>query len=129
MNCGRLRSVEIKSQTRWIGDYAFYGCSRLESVNALAYPKHTQVNTIGAHAFQNTGLTDIAIDLTASQYGAGVGEFAFAGCTKLKNVRLTRTAYIGRQAFDGCTALTSVSLPNSQGYYYPEAFANCTALT
>jgi hypothetical protein len=95
----------------------------------LTYPKQTQINIIGAHAFQDTGLTDIAIDLTASYYDTGIGEYAFADCAKLKSVRLTNSAYLGQAAFQCCTALTSVTLPNKSSYAYPETFSGCTSLS
>ena len=95
----------------------------------MAYPKQTQINIIGAHAFHGTGLTDIAIDLTASYYDTGIGEYAFADCAKLKSVRLTNSAYLGQAAFQGCTALTSITLPNKSSYAYPETFSGCTSLS
>lgn len=41
MNCERLEQVDVTGQTKWIGDYAFYGCKNLTHVNALMYPKQT----------------------------------------------------------------------------------------
>lgn len=73
-------------------------------------------------------MTDIAIDLTASYYDTGIGEYAFAGCARLKSVRLTNSAYLGQAAFKDCTALTSVYLPNKSSYAYPETFSGCTSL-
>ena len=128
INCEKLQTVNITGQTKWIGDYAFCGCRNLRHVNALTYPKQTQINVIGAHAFHGTALTDIAIDLTASYYDTGIGEYAFADCTSLKSVRLTNSAYLGYAAFQGCTALTSVILPNNSSYAYPETFSGCTSL-
>ncbi|MBR6769315.1 MAG: leucine-rich repeat protein [Clostridia bacterium] len=58
---------------------------------------------------------------------AAVGDYAFAGFTKISDLKLTaKTTAIGKQAFAGCTSLSGVtSYATSIG---EEAFAGCTKL-
>ena len=59
----------------------------------------------------------------------GIGNYAFSGCTSLKEVSLPDgLTKIGDNAFNKCKSLTSITVPKSVtsiGYY---AFADCTSL-
>ena len=60
-----------------------------------------------------------------------IGDYAFADCTSLRRVdlsRLTCLRRIGRSAFDGCTALEAVVLPPNLEHLGATAFCGCTAL-
>lgn len=77
-----ITSVKIPSTVKYIGDYAFYGMSNLQSVT---------------YAGQNN------ID--------EIGYFAFGNCTRLTSCEIgAKVEFIGQGAFGGCDSLTSFSL-------------------
>ncbi|MBR5683130.1 MAG: leucine-rich repeat protein [Ruminococcus sp.] len=148
-----LEKLEISARAEIIGDYAFYGCDKL---NNVVIPDN--VLDIGESAFRNcTGLSDI----TFSTETIFVGEWAVSGTPwyeaqpdgvvytgavlyKLKGrlpenseiVVREGTVSINRCAFDsgldGPTAgdpdLISVTLPDSVRYIGEKAFFDCESL-
>lgn len=101
-NCTKLSVFTASSALETIGDNAFSGCGELKTV-AL-----NKVETIGAGAFQNTGVTQI----TASSCTA-VGENAFNGCASLVSISFPTVNGIGASAFSGCNLLENIKLPSS----------------
>ena len=67
-----ITSCEIASTTKYILPYAFYNCTDLTSVEIPA-----SVTSIGAYAFENSGITSIVIPDTVTELGNGV----FSNCT------------------------------------------------
>lgn len=100
-NCKALKSISA----RFISDYAFEGCTNLESVSIpLLSESYTKVS---------------------------VSEGAFKGCTSLKEVKLannTSEITIKANAFEGCTALSNIDMKEAAVILYKEAFRGCTAL-
>lgn len=91
----------------YIADYAFNGCSNLDSIN---FPK--QLSSIGDYAFAGCNSLQIA---SLPNRVFRVGEYAFADCTALKTVLVDRqnldennTQVIGFGAFDNCASLSDV---------------------
>ncbi|MCH5291644.1 MAG: leucine-rich repeat protein, partial [Treponema sp.] len=116
-----LRSVVLPKTLDAIGNYAFYGCSDLESVEIDG------TETVGAYAFANcTNLQYISLKNTTT-----IGKYTFQNCTSLVSITVDTTT-IGIGAFSDCTTLTSVvigknvkSLDNSNdGCFY-----KCNQLT
>ena len=105
-----------------IGDYAFYGCSGLNSVTIP-----NSVTTIGYHAFYNcSGLTSIEIPNSVTS----IGGYAFQNCTGLTSIEIPNSVTsIGSYAFRNCTGLTSVTIPNSVETIDWYAFYDCSSLT
>ena len=101
-----ITKVVVGSGVTSIGDYAFYSCSKLATVNLP-----TGLKTIGACSMCNCdGLVTIVIPNTVTSIGNSV----FEDCNKLKNVTLSDTlSSIGTAAFYSCTSLTSITLPDS----------------
>ena len=87
-------SITIKSGTRSISDYAFYGCSGLTSINIPS-----SVLSIGWYAFMNcSGLTSINIPSSV----LSIGRYAFYGCSGLTSINIPSSVLsIGGDAFDG----------------------------
>lgn len=81
---------DLTAGTPAVGDYAFYNCTALETVE---FPSH--VAGIGRSAFQNcTALTNVVFPpgselyVTSTLSVAAVGESAFEGCSSLVSITL-----------------------------------------
>ncbi len=108
-----IKSVVIPDGVEDIQKYAFYNCTGLESVTIPSSVKYIREN---AFSF-NSKLTDSSgkyiksslttIDLSNVEV---IGESAFAYCTKLANINLSKCYAISDYAFKGCSALTSVDI-------------------
>lgn len=75
-NCTTLGKIELYDGTETIGDYAFKGCERLQSV--------TLPNTV-RNTIQNIDGTDVEIP--------GMGKIPFTGCPKLSHVNFQGSPY------------------------------------
>ena len=105
-----------------IGDYAFFGCSRLTS---LTLP--SGVTWIDSSAFDGcSGLTSIILPSGVTE----IGDNAFFGCSGLTSIPLpSGVTKIGYSAFSGCSGLTSISLPSGVTKIGYSAFSGCSGLT
>ena len=94
-----MESVTLSSSLKTLGDYAFYRCSRLATIN----------------------LQDTKIDY--------LGEGAFVNCSELNSVSFPRTlTEIPAQAFYYCSALSDAVIPSSVTFIGEEAFYGCYSL-
>ena len=138
-------SYAIKEGTRFIGDFAFYGCSSLTSVTIPdsvtiigegAFHACTRltsiiipdsVTTIGVNAFYNcSSLTSVTIGDSVTT----IGEWAFADCSSLTSVTIgDSVTTIGGYAFFDCSSLTSVTIPDSVTSIGTSTFYGCSSLT
>jgi hypothetical protein len=101
-----------------VGDYAFYGCNALTSIDL---PK---VTSIGGSAFSGcTALTSIDLPKVTS-----IGGSAFNICNALTSIDLPNVTSIGGSAFRDCAALTDINFPNVTSID-DYAFYGCNALT
>ena len=105
-----------------IGDYAFYGCSGLTSIEIP-----NSLTSIGSHAFSNcSGFTSITIPNSVTSIGDGV----FSYCSSLTSITIPNSVTsIGSSAFSGCSGLTSITIPNSVTSIGDWAFCSCYGLT
>ena len=103
-----------------ISNYAFNGCSKLESVVLTPLCK-----TIGFAAFQDCiKLTNIGnlIGVTT------INQYAFNNCALLTTIDLSSCTSIGELAFGGCTNLTSIVLTSQCLALQNHCFNECTKL-
>ena len=119
---------------RCIGDYAFYYCDNLTSIeipssvtsigNSAEIP--SSVTSIGNSAFSGcSGLTAVEIPNSVTS----IGDRAFYGCTSLTSIEIPNfVTSIGNSAFYGCSGLATVEIPNSVTSIGYEAFYGCERL-
>lgn len=109
----------------------------IERISASAFENNTAITKvtisnsvvdIGDFTFRNcTSLTDITLPTDFSF--TTIDEESFAGCTALKEIKLTEyVRWIREGAFSGCTALTSIDIPVNVTDIDDRAFKNCTQL-
>ena len=97
-----------------IGDFAFFGCTGLESIYLRYY-------NVGMGAFAEcSNLREAYLDVET------IGDFAFGGCNNLTvpyfGERLTT---IGNAAFEGCENLGRLDIPNNVVTIGDYAFNGC----
>ncbi len=116
-----IQSVEIPSSIKWIGDYAFSGCTNLESIIIPS-----SVKEIGYYAFEKCSkLDNIAIPRGVKK----ISSHAFEKCSSLVSVVIPNgVTKIESNTFGGCLNLTSVVIPNSVNKIGFNAFEKCTSL-
>lgn len=117
-----VSSFNIPSSVTAIGDYAFYGAKKLDSVTL-----NTGLSTIGAHAFDGCSfLTWVTLPNSVVK----LGDYAFANCSRLSVVSIgAGLDTISAHAFDGCTAIKSLIIPDTVYEIKAYAFNNCTGMT
>ena len=105
-----------------IGDYAFYNCSRLTSLNLP-----DGITEIGENAFAHcSGLTSLTLPVGITS----IGEYAFIYCSGLTNLTIPAgITEIGGYTFEGCSGLTSLNLPAGITEIGSFAFSGCRGLT
>ena len=120
--CTGLSSIEIPNSVTSIGEGAFDGCSSLTSIELP-----NSVTSIGIYAFAEcSGLTSIVIPNSVTSIGGS----AFSECTGLTSVTIPNSVTsIGAWAFQSCSGLTSVTIPNSVTSIGEGTFQGCSSLT
>lgn len=138
--------TNVKLHTESIGNFAFYGCKSLESVEFA-----DTVHTIGQQAFASSGLTSIHLPSTITKYGYQMfancnsltsAKLDFIGekenlasnwfyyCKALERVELADTIQaIPAYSFIYCESLTDINIPTSVMTIGTEAFYNCNQVT
>ncbi len=119
--CSSLTSIDLPDGLTSIGYAAFYKCSSLTSIDLP-----DGLTSIGDWAFGScSSLTSIEIPNSVTS----IGDYAFYGCTNLKNVTIgDNINTIGRWAFSGCSNLDYFSFGKSVKSIGQEAFSDCVNL-
>jgi len=119
-NCIRLTSVHIGNGIKTIDESTFNWCPY--STREVTFGDSSQLTVIGASAFANNRLEQIALPKTVKT----IGTRAFESCKTLKTIDLgdSLTAIAGH-TFENCDALEEVKMPNTVKSIGEEAFSHC----
>jgi len=117
-----VESIIVDPSVTEIGKNAFYGCSKLTSIEIPS-----SVTSVGAYAFDRCqSLTNVVIPDSFTE----IGHFAFYGCSKLTSIAIpSSVTSIGSCAFDRCKSLANVVIPDSVTEIGNFAFCGCSKLT
>ena len=113
--------IILLSNLTSIGDYAFYDCNSLTSIEIP-----NSVTSIGTYAFRGcSNLTSVSLPSTLTSISNG----AFYGCSGLTSITIPEgVTSIGSFAFYGCSGLTSIILPSTLTSIDTGVFQNCSSL-
>ena len=99
-----------------VGDYAFYGCTGLNTATV------SNKGTIGTYAFSSCS----ALTTATIHNQGGIGGGAFSGCSLLETAELGQNVTsIGGKAFMNCSKLKSIVIPDAVTSIGSYAFSGC----
>ena len=115
-----IKKVELNSNITSVGNYAFAGCTNLESI---VIPN--TVTSIGSYAFNGCSkLSTVTIPSSITK----ISDYTFSSCTSLESIIIPNTVNsIGSYAFSGSN-LKSVTIPSNLTNISDYTFSGCTSL-
>ncbi len=118
-----IDGITIPSTVNEIGNFAFYNCRELETVDMP-----NSVTSIGVSAFENC--KSLRIFYSPSKLES-IGARAFANCTHLGTAVLSsnKLTSIGNEAFMGCSSLIGMVVPETVLTIGDRAYMNCPEMT
>ena len=150
----QITNITLSESTETIGDYAFEGCSQLESIcnwdnvetissyafkdcsslGEISLP--SQLTTINQNAFD--GCSEMYTNTNIPNSVVSIGSGAFRDCTNFKYVNtsgedetlnLGSIKHINTYMFYNCQSLTKIKINDNITIIDSSAFANCLNLT
>lgn len=118
--CLKLSSIEVNSQTAYVGSYAFSGCVQMPGV-----PDFNSGAIFGSYAFSFcTSLTG------TSYYGTSIPDGLFEGCSNLTGVTVEgEVTNVGNFAFSGCSKLSYCPNIGPAAFYGSNVYSFCTSIS
>lgn len=114
-----VSSVTIPPSVKTIGNYAFYLCDDLATVNLSS-----GLTSIGNYTFYGTAFSSITLPNSVTE----VGQYAFKHNYNLKTIKLPAAlTQIGKYALSDC-GITSIEIPNTVTQIGHGAFSSCKSL-
>lgn len=111
---------ELMIKTHAIGAYAF------TDIHATMFRLEAGLEEIHDHAFENAFTTaSLSLDLTGVK---SIGQYAFAGCTSLYDIRIPNVQTIGTAAFKDAKQVKRIYFGNEIPTIESKAFANIELL-
>ena len=113
-NCSGLNSIELGNGINTVGNYAFANCVNLRNV---AIPKNCNITAFGSHAFYNCqSITEFNVPVNVLE----LGDYCFSKCRDLVNLTMyyedgTKVLLndIGAHCFTECPNLEKLIFPAS----------------
>ena len=104
-----IEVIDIPYNLTQIGEYTFYACPLLTTVN---FANNTKLESIKDYAFADcSSLTNIVLPNTLKS----IGNYSFRNCTALTSIIIPDSVEtISSTAFSGCTNLTSIKIPTKK---------------
>lgn len=139
-DCGMLSGFEISGKTLVLGQYAFYNCVSLGSIQGM---ENSSITVISDYAFANCGsaLSDKKLKLNLPSTVAEIGNHAFDGavnaeigfadvnalkkigayafneCKKFIGISAINVESVGEGAYAGCIFLIEATVPSGMSLY------------
>lgn len=111
--CSNLESITLGNGLDTIGNYAFANCINMSTINVDI---NAMIKTVGDHAFYNCdALSTFTMPISVER----LGDSAFESCNSLKSVNLTGNgknvalSELGYDVFKDCSSLESVVFPSN----------------
>lgn len=133
--CTALRTVEFGLGLKRIGANAFAECVGLKQVNYRGdIAKWCGIEFVDGYANPLNNAENLYINGFCATDGdldlvvPSVGAYAFYGCEKIGNVKISSATSIGAFAFSSCASMETLELPATLTSIGSEAFAFCSNL-
>lgn len=121
-NCSALTSVDLPNSITHIGNNAFGVCFGLRFITLP-----NSITSIGSSAFYRCSLLD---SITLPNSITSIENATFLCCGSLTSIVIPNTVTsIGNNAFELCTRLASVNIPDHVTHIGNAAFSDCQGLT
>lgn len=129
--CGSLQRINGGSGLKVIETSAFSNCTQLTSFSRFASADKTQtLNVVGEYAFANTGIKKANLSLSSTINSTWWGDYCFASCYNLEEVKFYNSIYLGSHMFEKCINLKKVEFDDGQNNYVGKyVFNGCSSLT
>ena len=113
-----ITSISLSKNTVWLGESAFEGCSKLETVDFNG----AELTEISAYAFKGCAIKTICLPQTVTK----LGDYAFSGCP-IANINYEKIVHYGASSLAN-TKITSIMLEDNVEYIGASAFnSDCLA--
>ena len=120
-SCVSMSGFSFPASIRNIGDFAFYDCNALTSVNISPVLEGNETAVLGNHAFYcSEGIQQVTVNVTT------IGDSAFADCQITTLTIGDNVTTIGESAFSQNTHLSSVTIGQKVSTIGDYAFSNNT---
>ncbi len=124
--CSSLTEIEIPKNVDFIGNSAFYGCTKLDTIyfNAVSMRDLTESSAL----FERTATTSIVMTVHIGEDVTRIPAYFMCGTSRLRYIRFVENAKcesIGKAAFKD-TPIVEIALPKALKTIEDSAFADCS---